>query len=321
MALSNKIITVTGDFQNNKPGHCQPHEHVIVMNNPAVKKNPALLIDSVKKSEIELIRYYDAGGRMIGDAQPLGAGRAVELLERLSLATNVKIVTSTGFHMPMFYPADHFIFSTDAAKLKELFLWELVEGCYADGSQCWPVNPTKIRAGMVKAAIGDEIISGSVKDRLEAAGGAAATAGVPLMLHTDQGRHAIEAIDLLAQKGLAPDRILLCHADRQTDDFTIHLEIARTGVWLEFDTIGRFRYHDDESEINLIKKLLNKGYLNRILLSMDTTRERLTSYGGSVGLDYILKTFVPALKEAGISEADIDCMTVDNPSKALSIIE
>lgn len=321
MSLSHKIVTVTGILQNDEPGHCQVHEHVIVMDNPAVRKNPALLIDSVEKSEEELIRYFNAGGRMIGDAQPLGAGRAVKDLERLSLASKVKIVASTGFHLPMFYPAGHFILSADESMLKELFLRELIEGCFIDGSQHWPVDQTNIRAGMVKAAIGDEEVSGDVKARLAAAGSAAVAAGVPLMLHTDQGRHAIDAINLLNGTGLSPDRILLCHADRQTDDFMIHLEIARTGVWLEFDTIGRFRYHDDASEIRLIKTLLDKGCQDQILLSMDTTRERLSSYGGSVGLDYILQTFVPLLKKSGVSEIDIRAITVDNPAKAFSIIE
>jgi phosphotriesterase-related protein len=321
MSLSNYIMTVTGKIQNTNPGHCQVHEHVFVADNPAVSKNPALLIDEIDKSEAELIRYYKAGGRMIGDAQPLGAGRSITSLERLSLATNVKIVASTGFHMPMFYPADHYIFTTEEDRLKELFLKELTEGCYADGAIEWPVQQTEIKAGMVKAAIGNESITGAVRVRLAAAGAAAAAAGVPLMLHTDQGLHAIEAIKLLEEKGLAPDRILLCHADRQTDDFAIHFEIARTGVWLEFDTIGRFRYHDDESEIRLVKTLLDNGHINRLLLSMDPTRERLKTYGGSVGMDYIIETFIPALISAGVGKAEIRQITVDNPATALSVIQ
>lgn len=319
MFIENTIRTVTGLHSLDQTEHCQVHEHLIVLDNPAVRKHPALLIDSLTRSADELTVFYQAGGRIVGDAQPLGAGRAIDQLESLSLLTKVKIVASTGFHMPMFYPENHFIRTADEDSLRDLFLQELQTGCFLDGNQSWPVKQTSIRAGMVKAAIGDENVQGPVKARLCAAAGAAAQAGVPLMLHTEQGLHAMEAIELITSRGLHPNRIMLCHADRQATTFSAHLDIAGTGVWLEYDTIGRFRYHDDESEIRLIQTMIEHGYCDRLLLSMDTTRERLKAYGATIGLDYILNTFLPALQRAGIAKAACDQMTRINPAEALSL--
>ena len=137
------------------------------------------------------------------------------------------------------------------------------------------------------------------------------------MLHTEIGVGALGAIDLLGSIGLPPERIIICHVDRQAADLEIHLKIARTGVFLDYDTIGRFKYHDDASEIHLIQQMIAAGFLEQILLSLDTTASRFASYGGEIGLDYLLRHFLPALRNAGLSTPDCLQMTCINPAKAL----
>ena len=118
--------------------------------------------------------------------------------------------------------------------------------------------------------------------------------------------------------GLDPARVLVCHADRQADDFRPHVEIAKTGAYLEYDAIHRQKYHDDASEIRLILHMLEKGHRNRLLLSLDTTAARLHHYGGEIGLPYLIETFLPALSRAGVSAADIRQITHTNPARALA---
>ena len=82
---------------------------------------------------------------------------------------------------------------------------------------------------------------------------------------------------------------------------------------MEFDTIGRFHYHDDASELALIKEILDRGYSGQLLLSLDTTRERLKSYTpNGVGLTYLLCNFLPKLKKMGASEEQLLNVTVQN---------
>ena len=87
---------------------------------------------------------------------------------------------------------------------------------------------------------------------------------------------------------------------------------------MEFDTIGRFKYHSDEDEAKFIVKLVEEGYEDTILLGLDTTRDRLKSYGGSIGLDYISKNFIPTLKDFGLSDKIIEKFLVTNPAKAFT---
>ena len=63
-------------------------------------------------------------------------------------------------------------------------------------------------------------------------------------------------------------------------DYMLH--VAGTGVYIEMDTIGRYKYHSDEEEVRLIRMLLDHGHEDRILLGLDTTRKRMKSYGGDM---------------------------------------
>ncbi len=343
------VQTVLGPVDAGALGHFQPHEHLIVRQTPAAEKNPALLIDDEEKSLLELCDYLRAGGGAIADAQPGGAGRDAAALVRLSEKSGVHIVAVTGYHRPMFYPPGHGIFSEDGSRLRERFLMELTvgieEGCAwqragetgerpalghvgprnraVSGLPCGGESADhgrlSARAGAVKAALGPDGPTGRDGVLLRAAASAALAAGAPLILHTEPGTDPVAAVAFCERAGLDPARILLCHLDRQAEDFRPHEAAARTGASLEYDTIGRFRYHDDESEIRLMRHMLEKGHRDRLLFSLDTTAARLGRYGGETGLCYLIETFLPMLAAAGVSPADIEAITRRNPARAFSL--
>lgn len=304
------IRTVTGPIAPEALGFCQPHEHIFVRPTPASRENPALRIDDEARSAEELIAYRAAGGDALIDCQPVGAGRDIRALRRLSAASGVAIVAVTGYHLPAFYPRDHWILTEDADRLRERFLAELGAGIASGSEGQGPVFP-----GAVKAAIGKDGPAGRFEVCLRAAAGAAARAGVPLILHTECGAGAVEAVSICEQEGLDPARVAVCHVDRQAEDFAPHEAVARTGAYLEYDTVGRWKYHDDASEAALILHMLDLGHADRLLISLDTTSTRLASYGGAPGMTYILRTFLPLLREAGVPEDAIRAMTRDNPRR------
>ena len=309
--------TVLGDIDTSELGHCQPHEHVFTLNTPAARLNPALLMNRPKDSLAELVDYREAGGHSLVDAQPVGAGRDSLQLIELSRRSGIQIIASTGYHLPHYYISDHWIHQAGEDELAALFTSELSTGLFQDGKDAWPQERITAKAGLVKAAIGQQGLTEYFTRLLLAAGKAAVSQGAPLMLHTEKGIGAVDAIDLLGSIGLPPERIIICHVDRQAADLEIHLKIARTGVFLDYDTIGRFKYHDDASEIHLIQQMIAAGFLGQILLSLDTTAGRFASYGGEIGLDYLLRRFLPALLNAGLSGQQCLQMNCKNPAKAL----
>lgn len=300
------IHTAKGPISLSQLGHCQMHEHLFVHATPASEETPNLRIDDEMRSAAELADYRAAGGCTILDAQPIGAGRDAGALMRMSRQSGVNIIAVTGYHLLKFYQPDHWIHYESMESLRERFLRELMEGME---------EAETVRAGAVKAAIFDEGPVGRFEIMLRAAAGAAARADVPLILHTQKGAGAVEAIKISETEGLAPHRIAVCHVDRQASDYTVHEAIARTGVFMEYDTIARYKYHDDAAEIRLIQHMLEKDHGDRLLFSLDTTADRLKHYEGSIGLDFILKEFIPRMHAAGINKGEIENITVNNPKR------
>ena len=71
--------------------------------------------------------------------------------------------------------------------------------------------------------------------------------------------------------------------------------------------------------IPLLLELLARGRADRVFLSQDVCHnEQLRYYGGN-GYTYLQETFLPRLRAAGVGEAEIRQMTVENPRRLLTI--
>lgn len=314
-----RFESVLGTLTEKEMGHTQPHEHVYIVGTIDQIRCKEICINNFPASMEELKLYKAAGGQTVVDANPLATGRDVLALRDLSRLTGVHILATTGYHIPKFYPADHWIWNSSVEKLADLFSEELEIGMYQDGTWYWPEYRTDMKAGLIKAMIHEAGLKDPKTVKLlTAAGLAAKRTGAPLMLHTE-GVDVLEAIDLLAGKlGIPEKKLLICHVDRQVKDLSVHQAIAKTGVYMEYDTITLFEFHNVASELRMLRAMIDDGFLNQILISTDPTTDRLKNYFGSVGMDYILTEFIPLMKEAQFSEAEIEQITHGNAWNALS---
>jgi phosphotriesterase-related protein len=119
-----------------------------------------------------------------------------------------------------------------------------------------------------------------------------------------------------------PARIVIGHADSYPDLEHL-LAIVGTGASVEFDFLGMsFTPQERLGEgriVDLLRELLARGHGERILLSQDVCHNsQLRHYGGN-GYTYLLDAFLPRLREAGVSDAEIDTITVANPRRLLTI--
>jgi phosphotriesterase-related protein len=135
-----------------------------------------------------------------------------------------------------------------------------------------------------------------------------------VLVHTEIGTAGHEIVDRLQAAGVVPARIALAHLDRNPDA-ELHAEIAARGVTLEYDTIGRTKYHPDSLVLDLIEALVVAGHLDRIVLGLDLgRREYLRAYDGGPGLRYLMTAFVPRLRRR-LGEPATDRILVDNPAR------
>ena len=312
--------TVCGTLCRENLGHCQPHEHIYITSTVDQLTCELTCINNLAKSIEEIRNYRRAGGMTAVDANPLATGRDPLGLKDISRITGVNLIAVTGYHIPKFYPRGHWIYTEPEERLEELFVSELQKGMNLGGSYYYPEYQTDIRAGLIKAVI----TSAGMEDAqtvkcLTAAGKAAVRTGASIMVHTEN-RDVLRMIDFLAGRiGVATESIIVCHVDRQVEDLSIHEQVASTGVFMEYDTITLLKVHNNASEIRMLLHMIEKGFLDQILISTDPETNRLNAYGGLVGIDYILKHFLPLLKLAGVSEEEIRRITVENPARALKM--
>ena len=97
------------------------------------------------------------------------------------------------------------------------------------------------------------------------------------------------------------------------------------GVYIQFDLLGEViprlgRVHDAEV-VAAIRRLVQAGYSNRLLLSQDVcSKTMLKAYGG-MGYSYVLEFVVPELKRLGVTEDQIEKIMVKNPRRVLTFAE
>lgn len=311
------VRTVTGDIEAKTLGFCQCHEHLFIERCKSFDISPLLFMDDLDKSSAELELYRSCGGRSLVDAQPGLAGRMAEHLVAASEKTDVKIIAVTGFHKTLFYNDDSYIFRDSVQKISEFYISEVEQGMLSSMS----AGATRLacKAGLIKVAVdaGGIHADDTYEKLFEAAACAAVETGATIFCHVEKGADALEILMFFANRGVQPYRIILCHLDRAQYDFAYHKDCLDTGVFLEYDTINRMKYHDDVKEADLICAMVENDFTGQLLLGLDSTRGRLHNYGGDMGLDYLSKTFLPYLVQRGIKQEDCEKMIVANPQEAL----
>lgn len=317
--MKGKIHTVLGEKSPRELGFTQCHEHLLLRRGKSFEINPALCMDDLEKSVREAAAYKAAGGAAVVEAQPVGCGRDSVGLVEISRRTGVDVIASTGFHKLLFYPEGHWIRHASERELAGMFVEELTGGMYSNADRDFGGSRHNARAGIIKTALDIGDLYGRYRELFGAAVLAHKETGAPLMVHIEKGSCPEALTAYLEKNGADLSKIYFCHMDRACGDEEVFRRVLEDGVSLEFDTIGRFRYHSDAHELDLFRKVLDWGYGGRLLFSLDTTRERLKAYtSGAVGLSYILDTFMPYMKKEGISDKDIYKISIENPGRILA---
>lgn len=310
------IRTVLGDIPAGCLGHTQCHEHLFIAKGKPFAVNPALYMDSLPAGEAELRAYAGAGGGALVDAQPVFCGRMPRALRAAAQHTGVPILAVTGAHKLAFYPETAPVFTLSEDALYRLFRDEVQTGMLDAAGV-----PTGIRAGLVKIALdapgaGQSPVYGKL---YRAAAAAAKETGAALMVHTEAGADVLGAVRWLEGQGVPPRRLILCHLERAWNDLVYHREALESGAYLCYDSVNRPQYLSQARELAFFQQAVGLGRGGQVLLGLDTTRARLRAYGADMGLDFILTTFLPALRQAGISQESIGAFTRKNPARALKM--
>ena len=309
------VMTVSGPVPASSLGVTNAHEHLFL-------RSPALAgheITDLERTTAEVRESAALGLGAVVEMTPIGLGRRPDLLRAVAEATGVAIVAATGYHRDAHYAADGWVARADTDLLAERIVTDLVVGMHPTDWE-GKADPDPARAGAIKAGASYHVISPAERRRLEAAAIGSRRSGAAILVHCEVGTAGHDIVDLLTTAGVAPDRIVLSHLDRNPD-LELHAELADRGVTLEYDTLGRTKYHPDSTLLDLIEGVVAAGHGDRLMLGCDLgRRDYYRSYGGGPGMRHLLATFVPRLRRR-IGDAATEAILVTTPARVYALAE
>ncbi len=308
------LRTVLGDIEASQAGICYAHEHLIIDPSFTTYRYPDFLLDSVERACIDVVEFYSAGGRTLVDSMPCGGGRNPAKLAEICRVTGVNIVCPTGLHLAKYYAPGHWGERLKAKELAKLFVADIETGIDSADYNGPEISRTPHKAGVVKVATGQKYPSARECKAFEAAAIAHQQTGAPILTHTEQGAGALEQVRLFEELGVPLQHVVISHTDRAPDR-AYHQEILSTGVILEYDSAFRWGPERGNPTLDLVVAMVAAGFGEQIVLGMDAARRKYwKAYGGTPGLAFLLREFVPRLREAGLTDADIEKIFVSNPA-------
>jgi phosphotriesterase-related protein len=343
---SGQIQTVLGGVAPSEIGITLPHEHLLI-DFTVMFAEPAATIDTTRAQEpvslanlgwvrqhfnanLDNLRLLDeqvaqdeirlfkqAGGQTVVDPTPKTLGRDPRALARIARATGLNVVMGAGYYVAASHPAD----------MNRRTLDELAREMIADVTS--GVGDTDVRAGLIGEIGTTYPWADNEQKVLRAAVIAQRETGAPLMIHP--GRHPampMELAEFVQKEGGDLRRTIMCHLCRTIADVRAVIDLARTGIWLEYDLFGMensyypynpsFDMPNDGGRMAHVLALIAGGHRDQVLLSHDIAyKTSLVKYGG-YGYHHLLVNVVPRLRAKGVDDAGLRRLLVENPARAFA---
>ncbi len=234
-------------------------------------------------------------------------GRNVEFVTRLMQKTQINVLMSTGYYIEGFFPP--YLYDMPVKSVAKTMIDELTNG----------MDNTTYKASVI-GEIGSSVDQFTPTEQkvFHAAAIAHIETGAPISTHTSLSTMAKEQVALLSGYDLDLNRVTIGHCDLR-DHFDELLWLLDSGCFIQFDTIGKNSYYPDTKRARTISELINRGYVNQIMLSMDVTRRSHLNSNGGLGFSYLIDDFIPQLKSHGVSESEIETMLKSNPAQFFAL--
>jgi phosphotriesterase-related protein len=255
----------------------------------------------------ELALFKLAGGSTVVELTNHGLRRNARALRRISAETGVHVIMGCGWYRQKNYPPDF-----DRRQVGELAS-EMVNDLTVG------VDGSGIKAGIIgEIGVTLDYITPGEERVLRAAAQAHRKTGAAIYTHGEFYPIGLAQLDVLEEEGVDLRRVIVGHMDSYLN-LDYHEAVARRGAYLAYDAVGRAHIYPDDRRVAMLQEMLRRGYGAQLLLSTDRCwRSDLRAYGGA-GYDYMIRSFLPRLKQAGVSDEQIERICVINPSRVLPI--
>ncbi|MFE5706108.1 phosphotriesterase [Rhodococcus koreensis] len=325
--MTSAVETVKGPVAIESLGVTLPHEHIF-LREPEVETNyPNSHWDEAAKIDqavAALDQVKAMGVDTLVDLTVLGLGRDISLVQKVAARTDINICVATGSYTFNQLPT-HFELR-GPGRLVDMPR-DPLETCFIDDITVG-IAGTGVKAAMIKVATDSYGITPDVARVLRAAAVAHRETGVTITTHT----HAEDFTGrdqqaFLKAEGVPLDRVVIGHSGDSTDVNYLR-ELMDNGSTIGLDRFGAEILMSDEARIEVLLRLIELGYSDRLTLSHDAfiysanlpdefVAEKLPKWK----FTHLFTHIVPALYERGVSEETIRVMTVDNPARMLRRVQ
>ncbi|HJZ67941.1 MAG TPA: phosphotriesterase-related protein [Blastocatellia bacterium] len=314
------INTVRGSIETKELGVTLMHEHVFVLSTEIMQNYPEAWGDEDKRvadAVAKLNQMKSRGVDSIVDLTVIGLGRYIPRIQRVAAQTRLNIIVATGVYtyndVPMYFHYRGPGTTLGGSELMvDMFVRDIQEG----------IGGTGVKAGILKCATDLQGVTPGVERVLRAVAVAHRRTGVPISTHTHaHTERGLEQQRIFREEGVDLSRVIIGHSGDTTDVAYLEKLIAN-GSYIGMDRFGIDVLLPFEDRVNTVAKLCELGYANRMVLSHDANcfMDWLPEEAVPVTLPswhylHIHNDVIPALKQRGVTDEQINTMLVDNPQK------
>lgn len=304
------VQTVNGPLAISDMGYSLAHEHIMVDfigadSIVAGRYHP----DSVAHVALPfLLDLKKSGVQTLMDCTPNFLGRDVKLLHRLSTQSGLNIITNTGYYgaaNQKFLPRNVFKESVD--QLANRWIAEFKNG----------IDGTEIKPGFIKLGADVGPLTEGQRKIMKAGAIAHKQTGLTIAVHCGDGNAAREVLEILTAERVSANAFVWVHAQNEKD-YNVFKEMATQGVWVELDNVS---HESIEMYVRMLKFMKGENLLHRTLISHDAGWYHVGEKNGGAfrGFTSISNELLPALRENGFTEQEIEFLIRKNPAEAFAI--
>jgi phosphotriesterase-related protein len=269
---------------------------------PGPAKDPAPIVEQLNTAAGE-------GVGCIVDAGTTDVGRDVGLLKQVAAQTSVHIVACVGLYMERTYPAD------TVTRSEEAIADDVVRE--AQGERYGALGEIGETPNAPMSPLERKVFRSIGRAHLRT--------NLPIFTHNAYGtgpnvpRDAgLRQLDAFESVGVDPRRVAIGHTCCLDDPKAeVAIELAKRGAFVGFDRATGGQVPDDKKVV-MVLAFLAAGLADRLLLSADYNFTARSA--ARPGYASALTVFVPKLRQAGVSDALLRQITIDNPRRFLAFV-
>jgi phosphotriesterase-related protein len=311
-----QVETVSGPVDSGSLGVTLVHEHLRSTAENVREQFPHLYDEQRERARaVEWVRKaMDNGVRTIADPACMDLGRSVELARHVVDQTGIQLVLCTGIYGSHYTFLPQHFQNREVDYLAEVFVHDIEQG----------IQGTDVKAAFLKCAVDEPGITPDVDKVLRACAQAGKRTGRPIMAHSHPAtRRGLEIMDVFDEEGVDPARVQIAHTG-DTDDLDYIEELLRRGPSIGMDRYGLDIILSTDRRNATVIELCKRGHAERMLLSQDACAtldwypEELREMVPNWHFSFLWEGVLPALREGGVSDEQIDTMLVANPARWLA---